>query len=135
MTESDPKAQMRVLICGSRYWKNYERMFNVVTSLGKIDMIIEGDAKGADKRGRQVAEALNIPCLTFFAGWAIYGDAAGPIRNKRMLEEGKPNIVLAFHDNLKNSKGTANMIQLALERGVPVWHYTLKERTFLRLGD
>ncbi len=115
---------MRVLVCGSRTWSDYGAVFNAVASLGKIDRMIEGDARGADAIGRRVAQALNIPCLTFFADWAVYGDAAGPIRNKRMLKEGKPDLILAFHDNLGESKGTANLISLAKKMGIPVRTYS-----------
>jgi hypothetical protein len=42
--------------------------------------------------------------------------AAGPIRNARMLEEGKPDIVIAF----PGGRGTANMIEQAHAAGVEV---------------
>lgn len=47
--------------------------------------------------------------------------AEGPIRNKRMLDEGA-EIVYAFHPNLEQSKGTRNMINQALRRNIPVFH-------------
>jgi len=37
-----------------------------------------------------------------------------------MLDEGKPDLVLAFHTDIKNSKGTKNMIQQAEKRGIKV---------------
>jgi hypothetical protein len=40
----------------------------------------------------------------------------GPIRNKPMLEEGKPDLVVAF----PSGRGTANMMKQAREAGVPV---------------
>lgn len=115
---------MRILVCGSRTWTDYGMIFNVVVTLRKLELIIEGGAKGADALARKVAQALNIPVLTFYADWEIYGNAAGPIRNKKMLEEGKPDLVLAFHDNLSRSKGTYNLMTLAQNAGVPVWFYS-----------
>jgi hypothetical protein len=40
----------------------------------------------------------------------------GPIRNKQMLEEGKPDLMVAF----PGERGTANMCKQAREAGVPV---------------
>jgi len=37
-----------------------------------------------------------------------------------MLTEGRPDMVLAFHDSITSSKGTANMIRIAKLAGVPV---------------
>ena len=50
------------------------------------------------------------------ADWDTHGRGAGPIRNKQMLEEGKPDLVIAF----PGGKGTANMIGQAKEAGIPV---------------
>lgn len=38
-----------------------------------------------------------------------------------MLEEGEPDLVIAFSDNLSESRGTAMMCKLAKEAGVPVY--------------
>jgi hypothetical protein len=43
------------------------------------------------------------------------------LRNVQMLEEGHPDLVLAFSDNLEESKGTAMMVKLAKDAGVPVY--------------
>jgi len=37
-----------------------------------------------------------------------------------MLDEGKPTYVLAFHDNLAESKGTKDMVTRAKKAGIPV---------------
>lgn len=55
------------------------------------------------------------------ADWEKHGKAAGPIRNQQMLTEGKPDIVVAFSDNLSNSKGTADMCRRAHKAGLPVY--------------
>ena len=56
----------------------------------------------------------------FPADWKKYGRAAGPIRNKQMLNEGKPDLVLAFHTNIENSKGTKSMIQIAKKSEIKI---------------
>jgi hypothetical protein len=57
----------------------------------------------------------------FPADWDKYGKAAGPIRNKQMLDEGKPQAVIAFSYDLARSRGTANMVAQARDAGLPVW--------------
>ena len=84
-----------------------------------IDLVIEGDAKGADKIAGQAARELGIPVQIFPANWARFGAAAGPIRNRQMLDE-KPDLVVAFHDHISESRGTADTIKEAKRRGIPV---------------
>jgi hypothetical protein len=120
---------MRILICGDRNWTSLERIRQVVTVLHKkefIDTVIEGEARGADTCGRIIAEELDIPVLKFPADWLKYGRAAGPIRNSEMLKIGRPNLVLAFHNDILKSKGTKNMCEIAKKAGISVYVYTDK---------
>jgi hypothetical protein len=74
---------------------------------------------GADTYAREAAKYLGIAWEEYPADWTKYGGKkAGPIRNKQMLVEGKPNRVIAFHDNIKKSKGTANMLAQARRCGL-----------------
>lgn len=128
----------RVLICGDRNWGNngsinvqqaklfYDRYFQIVLDeLSKVqqekgvEVVIEGEAKGADTMGRLAAERLGIEVLKFPADWKQHGRPAGPIRNRQMLKEGKPTLVLAFHDFIENSKGTKDMVEVARKAGIP----------------
>lgn len=115
---------MRVLVCGSRNfynWRLLERTLQVFenehTDEG-ISCVIEGDASGADRLSEQWAIYNGISVERFPADWESLGKAAGPIRNGRMLTEGKPDYVIAFL--AKNSVGTKNMIEQATKAGVPV---------------
>lgn len=108
---------MRVLICGSREWTDRDAIKKEVLRL-KPSVIIEGGARGADTLAREVGVELGILVRTFLADWKTYGRAAGPIRNTRMLVEGKPDLVLAFHKYLAESKGTQNMVKQAKKAGV-----------------
>jgi hypothetical protein len=71
--------------------------------------IIEGEARGADSIAREEALALGYEVLRFPANWRQHGKAAGMIRNRQMLVEGKPNLVYAFPTSV-NSIGTRNMV-------------------------
>lgn len=110
---------MRVLVCGGRDFKNTELLYSVLDDLKKvetIDCIIEGDAPGADRMAGYWAKKNRIDLKIFPADWKTWGNSAGPIRNKQMLDEGKPDLVIAF----PGGKGTKNMIQQARKAGVKV---------------
>lgn len=57
----------------------------------------------------------------FPANWDAHGRAAGAIRNKQMLLEGKPDLVIAF----PGGRGTADMVRRAQEAGVVVRYVNL----------
>lgn len=80
--------------------------------------VISGHARGADSLGEQLAKDMEFKCEVYPADWNTYGKAAGPIRNRRMLIEGKPELVIAFKG--PNSRGTQNMITQARKANIPV---------------
>lgn len=83
-----------------------------------ITEIIEGEARGADTLSRLYGEYKGIPVRAFPADWALHGRRAGPIRNRRMLVEGAPDLVIAFR--APQSRGTQNMIEQARKAGIEV---------------
>jgi len=109
---------MRVLICGDRYWTDYPLICKWISSL-PISVIIEGEAKGADRLARIAATVLHISVEQYPADWKTQGKNAGPIRNYQMLELGKPDLVLAFHDHMEKSKGTKHMVSIAIQANIP----------------
>jgi hypothetical protein len=111
---------MRVLICGDRHWDDCETISNYIKTLPPGTVIIEGEAAGADTIARIVAESFGLDVIKEPAQWAIYGRAAGPIRNQKMLDEHKPDCVVAFHNNISESRGTKDMVERARKAGVPV---------------
>lgn len=99
-------------------------------------IIIHGAARGADtlagrfvqfvEKMSKLTNAQNHPIYSvserlsewpFHADWNKYKKAAGPIRNRRMLKEGKPDLVIAF----PGKKGTADMISISQKANVPVY--------------
>lgn len=113
---------MRVLITGDRKWDDPEPIEAMVDGLDpERDLVIEGECVGADLLGKEVALSWCISVEGYPAKWDEYGKAAGVIRNQQMLDEGKPDVVWAFHDDLKNSKGTKDMVKRALKARLPVY--------------
>jgi predicted solute-binding protein len=62
------------------------------------------------------AKAEGVPCEVYQADWARLGRKAGPIRNQRMLDEAKPDVVIAF----PGGRGTADMLRRTRQAGVEV---------------
>lgn len=79
--------------------------------------IVVGGARGADELASEVASALGFAVEVYHADWRRFGRRAGPIRNARMLIEGKPDLVLAF--NL-GTPGTEDMMRQARQAGLEV---------------
>ena len=115
---------MRVLICGDRNWSSMDSIVHQLSRVKKVTLVIAGGAKGADTMGWLAAGRLGLKSKIFSANWEKYGKAAGPIRNQQMLDEGKPDLVLAFHPDLTKSKGTADMVRRAKKANVPVKMFT-----------
>lgn len=80
---------------------------------------IFGECSGVDQTAREICDELKIPYQIYYADWERYGRAAGPIRNRQMIDT-KPDLVLAFHDNLAMSKGTKNTVDQARKAKIPV---------------
>lgn len=110
---------MRVLVCGGRNFDD-QLMFNTfmdaVHEKYIVTVIIEGEARGADTMARLWAENRMVECIKFPAKWSEYGKAAGPMRNKQMLDAGRPELVVAF----PGGSGTAHMVRIATEAKIPV---------------
>lgn len=109
---------MRVLVCGSRSFKDGQRMYEELNAgkHGHIDTVIHGAASGADTLAHEWAMVYAHHVDIYRADWVREGKAAGILRNKRMLDYGKPDKVIAFWDG--KSPGTLNMIEIARKAGV-----------------
>lgn len=114
-----------VLVCGSRDWDDSGLDSGLMWStLGYIRMfedieIIHGGARGADMHAGKWAHEYGVKTTIFEAQWNKHGKAAGPIRNQRMLDEGKPDLVVGFiNDRNRKSVGARHMLSIAKKAGV-----------------
>lgn len=122
----------RVLICGGRDfndWNGFARAMATVGDQGYLGRseyapggdarrreitIIHGAARGADTMAAEWADDYGYPVEAYPADWDTHGRSAGYIRNAKMLEEGKPDLVISF----PGGKGTKMMIDLATKAKV-----------------
>lgn len=110
---------MIILVCGGREYKDWRYLYTVLDNIrthSQIERIIHGDAIGADRLTSMWCKSRGVHVKPYPARWITHGKAAGPIRNQQMLDEGKPDIVVAFPGGV----GTSDMIGRARNAGVPV---------------
>ena len=112
---------MRVLICGDRFYDKVFFIEDFVKTLPKGSVVIQGECPfgGADLIAKAAAEEHGYEHDDYPADWTKFGKGAGPIRNTRMIKEGKPDVVVAFHDNISSSKGSKNMLAQARFNRIP----------------
>jgi predicted Rossmann-fold nucleotide-binding protein len=110
---------MRVLVCGGRDYDDRDALYAALDSLHAehgFMVVIAGGARGADTLAAEWAGDRGIPTQVYMAEWERLGRKAGPIRNQRMLDEGRPDLVVAF----PGGTGTAGMMGIARKAGIEV---------------
>lgn len=117
-SQSIKRKEMRVLVCGGRDYKEKDVLWNVLDNIGppEITCIISGMAKGADTFAAEWAKRFGFKLEEYWADWKAHGKAAGPIRNQQMIDEGKPDLVIAF----PGGNGTADMVRRAKKHNIEV---------------
>ena len=110
---------MRVLVCGGRDYRDIGAVFRELNALHRatpISALIEGGAHGADELAALWADNAKVSRERYAADWKTHGKAAGPYRNATMIQQGKPDLVVAF----PGGRGTADMIARAERAAVKV---------------
>jgi hypothetical protein len=118
---------MRLLITGDRNWRDAGRVFEALhVFLDRFGReheggytLISGDARGADTYADVCGQLLGFTIERYPANWDEHGRAAGPIRNKQMLDSGV-DYCIAFHDDLGASRGTRDMVEKVERAGIPL---------------
>ena len=113
--EIEEDREVSVLVCGGRKFNGWTAMQRALDRISP-DIIIHGAAGGADSMAGRYAQENNIPCRDFPAEWRRYGRSAGYRRNQQMLDEGKPDLVVAF----PGGPGTQNMVKISRQQGFEV---------------
>lgn len=84
-------------------------------------VLVHGGARGADQLAAAVGKSMGFVLEPHPAQWNVHGKAAGPIRNKEMVNLGA-DLMLAFPRG--TSRGTRGCMQLAAEAGIEVVNVT-----------
>lgn len=122
--------ELRTIVCGGRNYTDYDqvklvldRLLEPAKAAGIELTIIHGGAVGADTMAETWAKENNVRTICFPADWSHYGPAAGSIRNKQMLDEGKPHLVIHF----PGGRGTRNMVSIARKSQVQIVSGSVEE--------
>lgn len=113
--------KISIIICGGRHFENYQMLKSTVDKylenngiLYEEVEIVSGHCQGADMLGERYANEHGCSLRVFSAEWTKYGRAAGPIRNKQMVDyltTTEKGLVVAFVSD--NTRGTRNTIAQA----------------------
>ncbi len=120
MFEAIPRNYQTWLVCGGRDF--FDRamfdgaMGDLIRLCGVPDLIVHGGAPGADSLVFNWATPLAIRQHVERAEWRKHGKAAGPIRNQKMLDLFKVDLVVAF----PGGKETADMVDRSRKAGIDV---------------
>lgn len=108
---------MKILVCGGRKYADKTKLWVTLYAIAyeRDDIIIHGDAPGADSLAGAWAQDSGIQEVKCPANWKLHGRSAGIRRNHSMLLL-QPDLVLAF----PGGPGTANMIKLAKAANIEV---------------
>lgn len=115
---------MRVLVCGGRLYNDRKHVDNTLDwvnlQYGPVTCIVtgaccdkHGNPRGADWWAELWARKNAVRYVGMPADFNKFGKPAGPIRNRAMLVEQRPQLVVAF----PGGDGTADMIAAATEIG------------------
>jgi len=114
---------MRILIYGGRDYHDITQMdqiyLDLIEEFDEFEVIC-GMAKGADKLSFETAIRYGNVVHCYPARWFQYGKTAGIMRNQQMLEEGRPDLGVAF----PGGRGTAHMTSILKKAGIPVREIT-----------
>ena len=111
---------MRILVCGGRDYLNVGRIHDALDAVRRkhgIEVLIHGAASGADTIAGSWAMLNGVEVEQYPADWERHGRRAGPIRNRQMVELGRPDAVVAF----PGGSGTRDMVEYATFCGIRVW--------------
>ena len=112
----------KIVIGGCRDYNDYDVFKEFVDScLSRLKeehslTIVSGHCSGVDLMGERYAKENGLGLEIFPADWDKYGRAAGPIRNKQMVEVS--DYVIAFWN--QKSRGTKSLIAYARELNKPI---------------
>lgn len=108
-------------IVGSRDFTDYRIFCRFVQqTLQKWEIspekVVSGGASGADTLARKWAAERGLPIVEHFPEWSTIGLSAGPVRNRKIVEDATH--LIAFPS--RSGTGTQHSISLAQKKGIPV---------------
>lgn len=126
---------LRVLVTGGRDYDDRQHVFCSLDRVARkhgVVCLISGHCMkfdpdtgeyvpcGADALAEEWADANRVPVMPYpvtRSEWRTLGKSAGPLRNRRMVNEAVPDVCVKF----PGGSGTNDCASYAHERGILVW--------------
>lgn len=110
---------MRVLICSGRFYADTHTITHVLdlyAGTQTINVLIHGGHQALGGAIENWARGIDVHVIRYPANWALHGKYAETRRNLFMLEDSRPDVLLAF----PGREDTAECIKMAKHRGIRV---------------
>ena len=120
---------MKLIIAGGRDYRLTPADKARLNRIPGVTEVVSGCARGVDTDGEAWAAARGLPVRRFPADWDGLGRKAGVLRNTQMAEYA--DAVALF----RGGKGTDNMRQQAIDRGLLVFDFALSVDEWWMLFD
>lgn len=129
---------LRVLVTGDRNYTCPELARAILTKLiakhGVNVVIVHGCGTGVDASFSNAARCLGLDVEPHYADWKDGGKSAGPKRNQEMVDAGA-DFCIAVHDAIAWSKGTKDCVARCLMAKIPVFLFSERDTTYIRLEE
>ena len=108
---------MRVLITGSRDWRDYVAVKKRLSDLPVNAVVVHGAATGADHMAHAAALALGLTVEPHFPDYENYHHREAPLKRNELMVSLGADLCLAFPT--PSSRGTWHCLGLAKQAGIP----------------
>ena len=124
----DPAAPLILLVCGGRHYADTDAVNRALTTANPAIVVTGACPTGADRHAADWCQNNGVPLIQVPALWVSEGNAAGPLRNARMLRYSMTLADRLMPDEMRfvvcafpGGRGTANMVKLAMDAKCRVW--------------
>ena len=123
-----PDAPLLLLVCGGRHYADTDAVNRALTTANPAIVVTGACPTGADRHAADWCQTNGVPLIQVPALWVSEGNAAGPLRNARMLNYSRTLADRLMADEMRlgvcafpGGRGTASMVQLATDANCRVW--------------
>ena len=109
---------MRVLICGSRRWRDAKAVRTALQDLPKDTVIVHGGDKGADMIVDREARMLGMEVELWHADRERFGRRAAALRDKEVVASGVDKLIVFRRNEV--SLDVERLVLLSMRAGVEV---------------
>ena len=108
---------MKVAVIGSRTFANKKLLFEILSKIQDIDVIVSGGAMGADSLAEVYAKENNLSTIIYKPNYEKHGKSAPFVRNRQIVDD--CDIVVSFWDGA--SRGTKYTMEYAEKQNKKVY--------------